>query len=82
MFRNRSDVFFVRRCDNPECLWSKYELLVEKSEIGDDGFQRVGLIATFRCQCEAVVDLKVNEEMEFVIPDEAEDLECLRDCEV
>lgn len=81
MFSNRSDVFSVKRCDNPECLWSKYELLVEKTEVGDDGYQKVALISTMRCQCEGFFDLQLNEEMEFVFPDDNEDLACLRDCE-
>lgn len=73
------DVFDVKRCDNPDCHWSKYELQADKSEVGDDGFQQVVLISTLRCQCESSVIQKVTEILEFVLPDD--ELGCLIDCE-
>lgn len=73
------EVFDVKRCDNPDCKWSKYELQVDKSETGDDGFQRVVLISTFQCQCEASTVQNMNEVMEFVLADE--ELGCLVDCD-
>lgn len=73
------DVFDVKRCDNPDCLWSEYKLLVDKSTVGDDGFQRVVLISSLACQCRNDVLDKISEIHEYV---EGElELGCLMDCE-
>lgn len=72
------DVFDMKRCDNPECLWSRYELMVDKTEVGDDGFQKVILISTLRCQCEAGILDKMAEVHEYVL---GEEIGCLMDCD-
>lgn len=75
------EVFDVKRCDNPECLWSEYKLMVDKSEVGDDGFQRVILISSMACQCTDNVLDKISEIHEFAGTGADVELGCLMDCD-
>lgn len=48
-------VFDVKRCDNPDCMWSEYKLIVTKDTIDLETLeQKMILVSTLKCECETI----------------------------